>query len=271
MAAPQHGARGESVLPESTAFNGGTAVFDRIVNIAHRGASGTRPENTLVAFRRAREIGADYVELDIRATADGVAVVMHDGTVDRTTDGVGPVSELTLAQVKSLDAGAWFAPEYAGERVPTLAEAVALTGAGMPLSLEIKAAGVEEQAVAAIRGSGNADSFISSFDEGCLRRVRELDPQMPIELIVGIGPLRSDEIDALIARARGLGVQILAVSYGGVTPELVAATSAAGLGLVCWTVDDRDDMQRMLDLGVRAITTNHPEVLQELLGRPVGE
>jgi glycerophosphoryl diester phosphodiesterase len=242
-------------------------MFDRIINVAHRGASGTRPENTMVSFRRAMEIGADYIELDTRPTTDGVAVIMHDSTVDRTTDGAGRVSDLTLEQIKKLNAGSWFAAEYAPERVPTLPEVIALTADKVPLSLEIKAAGVEKQAVAALRESGNHDSFISSFNEDCLRRVREIDPEMPIELIVGNDPLSADEIRELIERTRNLGARILAPSYRGVTPELVAAAEAAEIDLICWTVNDREDMKRMLDLGVKAITTNYPEVLQELLGR----
>lgn len=243
-------------------------MFDRIINVAHRGASGTRPENTMVSFRRAMEIRADYIELDTRPTADGVAVIMHDSTVDRTTDGSGRVSDLTLEQIKKLDAGSWFAQEYAGERVPALTEVVALTANKVPLSLEIKAPGVEKQAVAAIRESRSRDSFISSFNEDCLRRVREIDPAMPIELIVGIDPLSAEEIRELLQRTRGLGARILAPSYRGITPELVAAAAAAEIDLICWTVNDGDDMKRMLDLGLKAITTNYPEVLQDLLGRP---
>jgi glycerophosphoryl diester phosphodiesterase len=246
-------------------------VFDHITNIAHRGASGTRPENTLVAFRHAMEIGADYIELDARPTADGVAIVLHDATVDRTTNGSGAAAEMTFAQIRSLDAGSWFAPEYAEERVPTLSEVIALTGDRVPLSLELKAPGVEAQAVAAIRESRHPKSFISSFDEGCLRRVRELDPQLPIELIVGISPLSASESADLIRRAQDLGASILAPNHGGITPELVAAATAADLALVCWTVDDPADMHHMLALGLKAITTNYPERLQELLGRPTGE
>jgi len=241
-------------------------VFDRMTNIAHRGASGTRPENTIASFRRAMEVGADYIELDIRATSDGVAVVMHDATVNRTTDGAGRLADMTLEQVKSLDAGSWFALEYAGERVQTLSEVIALTGDRMPLSLEIKAYGVEEQAVAAIHKSGNRDSFISSFDESCLRCVRELDSQLPIELLVDHDPSHGGGIGNLLRRAQELDACILAPSYGGITPDLVAAAAAAGIAVVCWTVDDRDDMRRMVDLGVQAITTNYPEVLKELLG-----
>jgi glycerophosphoryl diester phosphodiesterase len=235
------------------------------LNIAHRGASGTRPENTLVSFRRAMEIGVDVIELDTRLTADGIAIIMHDATVDRTTNGSGRVADLTLQQIKALDAGAWFAPEFAGERVPTLAEAAALTGNRVALSLELKETGVEEQAVAAIRSSANSHSFISSFHEQCLKRVRELDPQMTLEFIVGIDPLSDDEIARLIERTRRLDARILAPSHRGITPALVSAAKAAGLRLIAWTVDERDEMQRLIELGVDGITTNRPEVLKDLL------
>jgi len=236
-----------------------------ILNIAHRGASGTRPENTLISFRRAMEIDVDVIELDTRATADGIAVIMHDATVDRTTNGSGRVADLTLEQIRALDAGSWFAPEFAGERVPALAGAVALTGDRMPLSLELKETGVEEQAVAAIRSTANPRSFISSFHEECLWRVRQLDPEMTLEFIIGIDPLSDDEIPRLIERTRELDARILAPSHRGITAPLVSAAKAAGLSLIAWTVDKPDEMQRLIELGVDGITTNRPEVLKDLL------
>jgi len=237
----------------------------RILNIAHRGASGTRPENTLISFRRAMEIGAHVIELDTRRTADGIAVIMHDASVDRTTNGSGRVADLTLEQVKALDAGTWFAPEFAGERVPTLAEAVALTGDRVALSLELKETGVEEQAVAAIRSTANPESFVSSFHEQCLKRVRELDPHMTLEFIIGVDPLTEDEIARLIEQTQQLDARILAPSHRGITPPLVSAAQAAGLSLIGWTVDKPEEMQRLIHLGVDGITTNRPEVLKDLL------
>jgi glycerophosphoryl diester phosphodiesterase len=238
-----------------------------VLNIAHRGASGTRPENTLAAFRRAIEIGADFIELDVRATADGVAVVMHDATVDRTTNGSGRVAELTLRQIQALDAGSWFSLEFAGQRVPTLVEAVSLAAGKIALSMELKETGVEEQAVAALRQAADGQSFISSFHDECLARVRTLDPAMRIELIVGIDPLSEDEIARLIRRAQGLGASLLAPSYRGITPGLVAAAARAAIGIIAWTVDNREDMRRMMELGITGITTNYPEVLKDMLGR----
>jgi len=239
----------------------------RALNIAHRGASGTRPENTLVAFRRAIEVGADMIELDLRATADGVAVVMHDSTVDRTTNGSGRLRDLTLKHVQALDAGAWFSPDFAGERVPTLSEVISLTAGRIALNLELKETGVEEQAVEALRRQGDGGSFIASFHDECLARVRELDPGMRLSLIVGIDPLSEDEIARLMERTQRLGARTLAASYRGITPSLLAATSAAGIGVVAWTVNEREDMRRMVELGIAGITTNYPEVLQDLLGR----
>jgi len=238
-----------------------------ILNIAHRGTSGTRPENTVAAFRRAIEIGADFIELDVRATADGAAVVMHDSTVDRTTNGSGRVAELTLRQIQALDAGSWFSPEFAGERAPTLVEVASLAAGKIALSIELKETGVEQQAIAAVRQAADGRSLISSFHDQCLARVRQLDPQTRVGLIVGIDPLSEDEIARLIRRAQGLGASILALSHRGITPELVAAAARAGISIIAWTVDNREDMRRMMELGITGITTNYPEVLNDMLGR----
>src|SRR5262245_679720 len=107
--------------------------------IAHRGASGTCPENTLAAFRRAVEVGADMIELDVQLTRDDAVVVMHDWTLDRTTDGSGAVGERALDELRPLDAGRWFAPEFAGERVPTLA--AVLDAVPIPINVELKPRG----------------------------------------------------------------------------------------------------------------------------------
>jgi len=245
-------------------------MSQRVITIAHRGASGTRPENTLSAFRRAIEVGADMIELDLRASADGVAVVMHDAAVDRTTDGSGAVSELTLKQLRALDAGAWRAPDFAGERVPDLAEVVALTAGRIGLDLELKVAGVEEQALEAVQRVGDGWSFISSFHDESLAQVRQLDPSVRTGLIVGINPLGEDEIRRLVERVQGLGASILAASYRGITPALMEAAAAAGISVIAWTVDERDDMRRMLELGVAGIASNYPETLIDTLRAPKG-
>jgi glycerophosphoryl diester phosphodiesterase len=238
----------------------------RILVVAHRGAAGTRPENTLASFRRAIELGADVIELDVHVTADGVAVVIHDDTVDRTTNGHGRVREMTLAQIKQLDAGSWFSPEYAGERVPTLEEVVALTGRRVPLSIELKAPGAEDAAIAAVR-NGCPRSFVSSFSEEFLRRVSVLDPMVKTDFLVGVDPMSDDQITALIARTRDMGAIMLSPSQGGATPQLVAMAHRAHLRVRTWTADSIADLQRGIDLAPDAITTDYPERLIDLLKR----
>src|SRR5271156_4282030 len=114
-----------------------------VLNIAHRGASGTFPENTLAAFRAAIDAGADMCELDVHLTRDGVVVVIHDEEVDRTTDGKGRVAEMTLAEIKRLDAGARYDRRFTGETIPTLEEVFDLVEGRCSLNIELKGAGVE--------------------------------------------------------------------------------------------------------------------------------
>src|SRR5512137_1822539 len=115
---------------------------ERPLNMGHRGAPAEAPENTLASFQRAREAGAHGVELDVMLSADGQVVVCHDFWVDRTTDGRGRIRELTVAQLKTLDAGSWFGPQFAGERIPTLRQVVDWAGQDMLLNIELKSQGL---------------------------------------------------------------------------------------------------------------------------------
>ena len=147
-----------------------------MLNIAHRGASGTFPENTLSAFRAAIDAGADMCELDVQLTRDGAVVVIHDETVERTTDGKGEVAELTLEELKRLDAGAKFkGGALKGERIPTLDEVFSVTSGKCGLNIELKAGGLEHQ-VAQIMQARNAfgDSIVSSFDWDYLKKIQQL-------------------------------------------------------------------------------------------------
>ena len=149
--------------------------------IAHRGASLEAPENTLAAFRRAMELGADLIELDVHQTSDGHVVVIHDETVDRTTDGSGAVRAMTLRELRRLDAGSWMGPHFAGERVPTLLEVLELTRGQIGLAIEIKAGsrrypGIEAAVVHLLQTTGRLDDVILiSGDCRAIREVRRLD------------------------------------------------------------------------------------------------
>src|SRR5438874_10139270 len=156
--------------------------------IAHRGGSAEAPENTMAAFRHAIDIGMRYVELDVQMSRDGELVVIHDETVDRTTNGHGPAASLTFEELHRLDAGSQFGLEYAGERIPTLREVLELcTDAGVGVVVEIKSPslypGMVEKVVALIgemRGRGAENIWCISFDHAAIRQVRSLDAGIPL-------------------------------------------------------------------------------------------
>ena len=154
---------------------------------AHRGASAEAPENTLAAFRRALEVGADGIELDVHLSADGVPVVIHDDTLERTTDGSGPVAAQSRAGLARLDAGAWFAPEFSGEELPTLQATLLLLAGRLRLNLEVKAARAGMAVFDLLRHFPQADAVISSFDYGLLARLRRSAPELPLAVLQDAG------------------------------------------------------------------------------------
>ena len=167
----------------------------RIVEVAaHRGAALLAPGNTAPAFRKAAELGADMIEIDARTTADGELVVIHNDTVDGTTDGVGRVQDLTLTEIRSFDAGAGYAPRFRGTKVPTLAEALGAIGAlGLQVNIDIKAARVEA-IVEEVESLGLVDAtMISSPDHAVLREARQLCPSIRI-LAMGLDPAHLGEL-----------------------------------------------------------------------------
>ena len=156
------------------------------IRIAHRGASGSAPENTLAAFEKAIEIGVDAVELDLHGTADGEVVVIHDTSLDRTTNHCGRVNQTTLETIKRADAGGWFAPEFVGEPVPTLVEALECIAKQTIAVLEIKDPLIAEAVVAIIRETHTRDlTVIISFHTAVLQTVRSLEPRIPTGWLIG--------------------------------------------------------------------------------------
>ncbi|MEV7283790.1 glycerophosphodiester phosphodiesterase family protein [Streptomyces sp. NPDC093252] len=230
--------------------------------IAHRGASSAAPENTLQAQEIARRGGADFIENDVQLSKDGVPYLMHDHTVDRTTDGTGDITTLTAAQLDALDAGSWFAPTFTGARVPTLAQQLAdLRTRGGNLLLEVKRADSKEQVakmievVRAERMTGRV--FVQSFSRDHLRWVRELAPELPTGLLVGA--LDADPV----AVAKELGLTSYNPSGGALEarPEVVKELHAAGVATMVWTIDSSAKWQQYEKYGVDAIITNRPTEL----------
>jgi glycerophosphoryl diester phosphodiesterase len=254
----------------------------RVVNYAHRGASGYAPENTLAAFGLAAELGAQAVELDVRRTLDGALVVLHDATLERTTDAAArfpdrapwAVGSFTLAEVRTLDAGSWFDARFAGERVPTLAEAMdVLADRGLGLLLEAKApdqypgmAGqIGHQLRAAypqwLRAAAAGRLTVESFDWEFVRELRTILPR------VSVGLLGAPEPAALPAFA-GFVDQINP-HHTAVTADYVEQVHQLGMAVNAWTVDDPAEQAAAVAAGVDGVITNRPDVLGRQLSAVV--
>jgi len=248
----------------------------RVEVIAHRGFSGIAPENTLAAMRRAIEAGADRVEFDVLLTRDGVPVVIHDPELDRTTDGRGPVAAKTLAQIRALDAGRWFHPQFAAERIPMLEEALVECAGRIAVNVEIKGEavdpgslddpeGVEARVVAALRRHGLGESAaVSSFEPRALERVRRLAPEIPLQSLYN-RDLHRDLGPVEVCAACGAGAFNCSVEE--VNPRWIVEAHRAGLRVNVYTSDDPEEVENLVSLGVDGIFTNRPDVLLEVLGR----
>jgi glycerophosphoryl diester phosphodiesterase len=225
--------------------------------MAHRGNSALAPENTLAAFAKALESRAESCELDVHLSADGEVIVMHDAAVDRTTNGTGEISQTTLRQLKALDAGSWFGPEFAGEPVPTLAEVVALVGNKIRLNVEIKSSADPESSLKVVnilRDGGILDqSMISSFGLQALVETRKHWPQGTLALITGRGTDLQLAIDN--------GMQWFNLYYHEATPALLQTAHEAGLKVMIWTMDDPALWEHYAQMGVDGICTNAPHLM----------
>ncbi|WP_207485073.1 glycerophosphodiester phosphodiesterase [Arenibaculum pallidiluteum] len=236
--------------------------------IGHRGAKSHAPENTLASIRLAHAQGARWVEVDVKLTADGAPILMHDDRVERTTDGQGAVREMTLAELRRLDAGRWFSAEYAGERVPTLEEFLDLAaGLGLGINLEIKpCAGREgETARTALETArrywrGGLPVLVSSFAVESLEAAMAVAPDWPR------GYLMDEEAPDWRAVADRLAAATINVNAKRQTAETVAAYRATGRPVLCYTVNDPERARVLLDWGVSAVFTDAPREMLAGLG-----
>ncbi|MBI3914735.1 MAG: glycerophosphodiester phosphodiesterase [Chloroflexi bacterium] len=263
--------------------------------IAHRGASASAPENTLAAFQRAFQLGADGIELDVTLTKDGVPVVIHDDTVDRTSNGRGKVSAMTLAELERLDFGSWFGEKFRGEKIPTLVEVLRAVPRDKLINIELKTQALRswspnatqlsriefakiatqmlfrlwepprlEPAVVKVieeTQSGN-HVIISSFNPLALSRMRQLNPQLPR------GLLYFKELPIFLGNAwlRPLArPHALHPRNPMVTFAYMEWANRRGYAVNAWTVDEPIEARRLAEIGVNAIITNQPEVLRDAL------
>ena len=238
--------------------------------LAHRGASGYAPENTFAAFDRAIAQRADGLETDVRASKDGRLVLMHDARVDRTTDGEGEVAELTLAELEKLDAGTPYNPRFAGERVPRLEAFLERYGDRLPLCLEVKAPGIEEQLVRLVRERGlltgmppaEASSreqlalppvMFTSFDFDSCLALKKAAP----EAMVGFLTATADE--TTVARVKKAGLEQICPRADGCTPDTVGLAKDRGLSVRAWGVRDREALRQAISAGVDGVTCDWPD------------
>ena len=240
------------------------------LNIAHRGANQVAPENTLRAFREALNRSADGIELDVRLSADGVPVVIHDPTVDATTDGSGVVANMTFAQLRTLDAGGWFDPAFKGERIPSLDEVLDAFGGRTLLNLELKGTQVLDNdlvpaTVDLLEGHElQQEVLVSCFNPYLLRQVRRLAPRVPLALLYTNTPLPLLRLANLL-----LGEQPTAIHphHTIVDERLVAHAHELGVRVNVWTVDDPERMRTLAERCVDGIITNKPKQLRRILER----
>jgi glycerophosphoryl diester phosphodiesterase len=265
----------------------GSTTDSTVLNIGHRGASGYAPEHTFAAYDLALEQGADYIEIDLQMTADGVLVAMHDDTLDRTATApagvpeeycTGPVIEKTLEQIKMCDVGSWFGPEYAGEQIPTLEEIFQRYGTSVNYYIETKnpeavpCECMEEELLRLMDEYGLTKPaekrwqvLIQSFSADSLQEIHGYNESLPLIQLYSSdetsGSIQLD-LDAVSTYAVGIGP-----SQSDVDAALVKAAHDLCLDVHPYTLIEARDMKALLDLGVDGMFTNNPDRLEELLGK----
>ncbi len=228
----------------------------RTLNCAHRGASGSAPENTLGALERAIALGADLAEVDLRLTADGHLALIHDATLERTTSGRGRVADHAMAELAALDAGSWLDASWRDQRVPELGEALALARGRLRLNLELKpeaapGAMLDELLRQLARHDMSGQCLVTSFDADLIAELKARAPRVAVGCILGPGEAP--------ARAFAAGFEAVSAEQSLVDAAFCAAAAAAGKAVHVWTVDEPAAMRRFIALGVAAVITNHPE------------
>ncbi len=230
---------------------------------AHRGFSGRFPENSLRAVKEALRLGVDGIEVDARTTRDGVVILMHDETVERTTNGSGRVGDLTWAEIRRLDAGSWKGEEFRGEPVPRLEEVLAETAGRVVLHVEVKEPGGEEAVLKVIRECGAIEwVLITSFHPEVIKNTYSLEPRVGRSLIVGWLENAEDVKKGLpIHLALACGANTLALYRGHVNREIIAYAHQRLLSIGAWTVNEVGEAAKLAELGVDNITTDHPDIM----------
>lgn len=226
---------------------------------AHRGDSSRAPENTLAAFERAVEIGVPWIELDVHPARDGTLAVIHDATVDRTTNGHGAVADMTFQELRRLDAGSWFGPEFHAQKIPRLEEVLEVVApTGTRLNIEIKTfpagSNVPAGLVRLLREfRREKDSVVSSFDLPALLEVAAVASDIPLALI--------GNAEKVLPLARRHHFAWIHAQHGSLTPSLTAQAHEDGIAVTAWTVDDPATLPAWQAMKLEKLCTNRPSVM----------
>lgn len=253
----------------------------RILNIAHRGASGYAPEHTIAAYELGEELSGDYIEIDVQMTKDGELIAMHDSDLSRTANEMGHVHDFTLDEIQLLDVGSWFNDMYperadlafSSARIPTLDEIFSHFGKTSNYYIETKSPtqfpSMEEALVKLLRKHDLLNPnlregivVIQSFDQDSLLKVHELEPSLPLIQLYAFSEqatLTDAELNDIKKYAIGIGL-----NYQSLTPAFVKQVRKAGLLIHPYTVNERKDMERLIEWGVTGMFTNYPDVLDEV-------
>jgi len=235
--------------------------------IAHRGDSLKAPENTIVAIKQAADAGADGIEFDVHVTSDGLPVVIHDATVDRTTNGSGRIAKLPYEAIRDLDAGSWFGEAFVGERVPMLPEAIEAAG-GTFINVHVKcheneSDRAEKAIVKALREADVVDRcWVTHHTRHGLHRFRQLEPKLRLCWLPRGGGRDIEYIDDAFYMA----YRIIQPSFRAVTPEFVEYAHNKEMWINVFWADDADLMRQLTEMGVDGILTNVPHALHEVVG-----
>jgi glycerophosphoryl diester phosphodiesterase len=231
-----------------------------LLTIAHRGASGYAPENTLAAYRRAVAQGVTFIETDLHLTRDAHFVALHDETVNRTTNGQGPIQQMTLLEARRLDAGSWFGSEFIGERLPTLPEILDFAKKhDVVFYLELKSDGFwggDHALISALRDSGEIPRVIvMAFDASILEGLRKIEPTLMTAL------LYDGTIENPLQKALSIGARQIAVKGDLMTPNFLSEAHKKDIQLVCWTINQPAHMRLLAAAGVDGIMSDYPDRL----------
>jgi len=244
---------------------------DDFIIIAHRGASAYYPENTMIAFEKAVELGAEMIELDIALSKDGIPVVFHDAKLNRHTNGTSYLKYYTLEELKKLDAGSWFDPKFSNQTIPTLQEVLEFASGEIALNIEIKTEavsdniknGIEEKALQLVKKLGMENHVLfSSFDYRAVRHLKKLDPNMPVALLY-----ERRQSNRLLPHqlVETYGADAFNCSYRQLSRKWIANLNEHHIPTFIYTVNSQNRMQKLIEGGVHGIFTDKPDVLRNVV------